>query len=57
MGEGGSPISPVYGWVLSPASEARAELRIFNFKSLVCNVSPFFHHGSGAAGRASILFL
>ena len=27
-----SPISPVYGWVLSLVSEARAKLRIFNIR-------------------------
>ena len=36
-GAGGSPISPVYGWVLSPVSEGGKKLRIFNS----CNVVAF----------------
>ena len=30
-GAGGSPISPVYGWVLSPVSEGGLKVRIFYF--------------------------
>ena len=29
-GAGGSPISPVYGWVLSPVSEGGKKIRISN---------------------------